>query len=119
MANVRIAQIGQTQINRPFYEVVTGNSRCVLATDSDGKLRPKNRAWLRAMGVASVVAETFQDTATVEILRGLAMGSDMAITPDYRFKGIALGTGLSWVSDFKPATGWVGLFPSVKFNADF
>ena len=114
MANVRIAQLGQTAVNRPFYEVLTNGKRYAFATGENGRVYFKGRAWLQSLGVNSLVAGQFQDGLDTDISTPLKLDYVGSTDRAQFFQSVTLGSGLAFVSDFTPLKGWVNMFPAIK-----
>ena len=117
-ANVKVAQIGQTAVNRPFYEVQTPFAKSVFAMNADGRYVFKNRAWLRSMGFNSIVCTDYADTPTDDMRTLLKLDANGVMPYGRAFPGINLGSGLAFVSDFTQYAGWKLLGPTnyLPFN---
>lgn len=111
MPNVRVAQIGQTGLNRPIFEVVHETRRYVMTGDETGRVRLRTRQFLKSIGVFSSVANKFSDEPTPAFATELKFASDQSTTLDDRFNVQSLGSGLKFVSDFTPDKGWTNLNP--------
>ncbi|SFD67450.1 hypothetical protein [Spirosoma endophyticum] len=117
-ANVKVAQIGQTAVNRPIYEVQTPFAKSVFATNADGRYVFKNRAWLQSIGVNSMVVTDYVDTPSDDLSRMLSLDSQGMMPKGRAFPGVVLGSGLAFIADFKPYAGWKLLGPTnyLPFN---
>ena len=113
--NVRIAQIGQVAVNRPFYEVRMNGRKYAAFVNRANRVefvRPKT---LCEVGITSEYADTFEETLNAEIVQALNITGS---TTDFnrRFPRVTLGTGLAFVDDFLPYKGWAALVPDAFLN---
>lgn len=111
MANVRIAQIGQTAANRPIFEVMFDIRRYCFAVMPNGRVQFKPRAWLFSLGISSVLCNTYQDSINTSDAAALLLDSDQSTTRE-KFASQTYGTGFSWVPEYSVFNGWAKVFPS-------
>lgn len=109
MLNARISQIGQTAVNRPFFEVHYNGRRYaafVNRTNQVEFVRPKT---LCEMGISSMYANQFQTELNPEIIAAMKITGTVTAF-DKRFPHVTLGTGLGFVDNFLPYKGWKLLY---------
>ena len=116
MANIRIAQIGQTAVNRPFFEVMVNGKKYVFATNENGTVSFRNRAWLRSLGVYSTVCDNYANDVNGEVRAALGLASDNSCTVDVRFTAITTPASFQYVLAWNPFVGWTNLIPAVSYN---
>ncbi|MVM34867.1 hypothetical protein GO755_32865 [Spirosoma sp. HMF4905] len=118
MQNVRIAQIGQVAVNRPFYEVFINGKRFAAVVNKSGKVEFVPPRFLKEIGIGSVYADTFRDSLDSEVITAMNISGTTTVL-DSRFAVVNYGTGLAFVADFLPYKGWSGLNPtaSITINA--
>ena len=109
MLNAKISQIGQTAVNRPFFEVLFNGRKYAAFVNRANKVefvRPKT---LCDMGITSLYANQFEPELNQEITSAMKIvGSETAF--DKRFPNVSLGTGLAFVDGFLPYKGWPFLY---------
>jgi hypothetical protein len=118
MANVRVAQIGQTAINQPFFEVLVNSKKYAFGVNQAGRVVFRSPAYLKQLGVYTAITKGFEASPDdIKIL--LRLAPDSSTVRDDRFSALALGSGLSFVDAWSTSVGWKALNPIVyqTFNA--
>lgn len=111
MANVRVAQIGQTAANRPIFEVMVDSRRYCFAVIENGKVQFKPRDWLFSLGVCSVVCDTFLNKISTQDAVALNLDFNNSTDRSNRFVSQTYGSGFAWVPDFSVFSGWPKIYP--------
>lgn len=112
MADVRIAQIGQTAVNQPFVEIAYGTQRFVFLVDENNRIVFKNRAFLQSMGVNSLVCKQYADKPSDGLIRLLKMDAQNSADRPSWFAAQTYGTGYALNPDFDPRMGFKSLYPT-------
>ena len=110
MANVRIAQFGQTAVNRPLWEVFADGKRYAFGIDATGRVGFRSPAFLKSIGVYSSVANQYEDSP-VGVRAVLNLDNAFTTIRDNRFAALSLGSGLAVVDDWSNNVGWKSYFP--------
>lgn len=111
MQNVRIAQIGQVAVNRPFYEVLINGKRFAAIVNKLNKVEFVLPRVLKELGVSSVYTDTLRDSLDSEVISAMVISGTTTVFDD-RFPVVNYGTGLAFVADFLPYKGWSALNPT-------
>ncbi|QHV97563.1 hypothetical protein [Spirosoma endbachense] len=117
MASVRIAQIGQTAVNQPFFEVVVNGKKYAFGVNQVGRVVFRSPAYLKQLGIYSAVAMGFE-ASPENVKIPLRLASDYSTIRDHRFPAFALGSGLAFVDAWSNSVGWKAIYPVIfqSFN---
>lgn len=115
---VRITQIGQVAVNRPFYEILINGKRFAAVVNIYGRVEFVLPRFLKEIGISSVYADTFRQSLDAEVIQAMNISGNTTAL-DSRFAVVNYGTGLAFVADFLPYKGWSGLNPTayITINA--
>jgi len=105
--NVRVTQIGQTAVNKPFFEVLYNGRRYVARTNDDGKIEFVSPVFLKSLGVNSLVHQQFYQPDS-DVLKLFKTSSGITEL-DTRFAYVTLGSGLGFITEFSPLKGFSSL----------
>ncbi|GAB4043119.1 hypothetical protein [Spirosoma litoris] len=120
MANVRIAQIGQVRAKCPIYEFVLAGRKFVGIANLDAELEFAAPSVVRSLGISSVYTDTLDKKLSADMVVALGFSANKTIY-DSRFPTAVtnLGTGLAFVPDFIPYSGWAGLNPAASVTRSY
>lgn len=84
----------------------------------DSELEFATPAYMRSLGISSVYTDTLEKKLSAEMALALGFSANRTFF-DSRFPVVNYGTGLAFVADFLPYSGWVGLNPTTSVTRSF
>lgn len=110
MPNVRVTQIGQVAVNKPFFEVLVNDRRYVATVNTDNRIEFVSSAFLKSLGVNSLVYQQFYQPDSSMLRMFNAQGNVTNL--DQRFPYQNLGSGLAFIAAYSPIKGFSSIAPS-------